>query len=93
MQVFYQVIRGGCVAPYLTGDVQIDQEGRKATATEAEILPQERTVRIAGDPALVHDPQSGSTQGSKLTYQYGNDSIAVDGRAGLPAETRRQVPR
>ncbi|MBI4460237.1 MAG: hypothetical protein HY648_09300 [Acidobacteria bacterium] len=75
------------------GGVQILDGERKATASRAEYFPAQGEIRLFGEPAVVEDPQHGVTQGARLTYRVADASIAVDGKPGLPAETRRQVLR
>ena len=75
------------------GSVQILEGARKATATWAEYFPARGELHLFGEPAVVEDPQRGVTRGVRLTYRIGDDSMAVDGKPGLPAETRRQVLR
>ncbi|MDP2736000.1 MAG: LptA/OstA family protein, partial [bacterium] len=75
------------------GNVQILEGARKASATWAEYFPARGEVRLFGEPAVVEDPRRGATRGVRLTYRIGDDSMAVDGKPGLPAETRRQVLR
>ncbi len=67
--------------------------GRKATAERAEYFPEEALFHLFGKPAVVWEPQRGSTQGVRLTYRMADDRILVEGEPGLPAETRRQVRR
>ena len=76
-----------------TGNVVILQSTRKSTGNRAEYIPQESKIILSGTLATVADPQRGMTQGTRLTYFTGNDTIFVQGEPGAPSETRRPVKR
>ena len=91
-QIDHAVANGEVVITDSGGDAG-RAAGRKATADRAEYFPAQDLFRLFGKPAVVWDPQRGSTQGARLTYRLADDRILVEGEPGLPAETRRQVQR
>ena len=72
-------------------NVRILQGHSVASGDRAEYDPARGELRLTGNLATVTDPERGTTQGAQLTYLLGDDSIRVEGRPGLPTETRWRV--
>jgi lipopolysaccharide export system protein LptA len=72
-------------------NVRILQGQRVASGDRAEYDPARGQLRLTGNLATITDPARGTTQGSQLTYLLGDDSIRVEGKPGLPTETRWSV--
>jgi lipopolysaccharide export system protein LptA len=71
--------------------VTIAEGTRVATGDRAEYLPARSEVRLYGHLAKVSDPERGTVEGPELTYHLGDDTILVQGKPGLPTETRWRV--
>ena len=74
------------------GAVTFAENGRVATGDRADYLPSREEVQLFGAPAAISDPAKGRVEGSKLTYHLGDDSIRVEGKPGVPTDTRWRVP-
>jgi lipopolysaccharide export system protein LptA len=74
------------------GGVRVTERNRAAAGDRADYLPARGEVHLFGAPASVADAEKGRIEGSKLTYVLGDDSIRVEGKPGLPTDTRWQVP-
>jgi lipopolysaccharide export system protein LptA len=72
-------------------DVRILQGLRTASGDRAEYDVARNEVRLTGDLATITDPARGTAQGPQLTYFLADDSIQVEGKPGLPTETRWSV--
>jgi LPS export ABC transporter protein LptC len=72
-------------------DVRILQGLRTASGDRAEYDVARNEVRLTGDLATITDPARGTAQGAQLTYFLADDSIQVEGKPGLPTETRWSV--
>ena len=75
-----------------TGNVVVMQEGRRATAGRAEVMPQEDRIELTESP-IVTDPQ-GSVEGSKIEIFRGERNAVVhDPRLLLRALPNLGFPR
>lgn len=63
---------GGLRQIVASGNVVISQEGRRATAGRAEVLPEEDKIVLTEDP-VVTDPQ-GTVSGEKMTFFRGEQN-------------------
>ncbi len=59
-----------------TGNVTIRQEGRRATAGRAEVLPGEDRIELTGEP-VVSDPQ-GTVAGDRIVFFRGEQNARID---------------
>jgi hypothetical protein len=73
------------------GDVRIVEGERVAAGDRADYVPGREQVELHGAPASISDPAKGRVEGAKLTYLLGDDSIRVEGKPGLPTDTRWRV--
>lgn len=75
-----------------TGHVVVMQEGRRATAGRAEVLPQEDKIELTENP-VVTDPQ-GTLEGSVITIYRGEQhAVAQDPKLTLRALPNLGFPR
>lgn len=88
---------GGIERILAIGNVRIEQEGREATAGQAEVFPQERRIVLTESPVL-RDEQ-GLVSGERITFIQGEGARVERGERGpvritLPAlpdlDTRRE---
>jgi lipopolysaccharide transport protein LptA len=66
-----------------TGNVIIEQEGRRATAGRAEVLPLEDRIVVTENPVLTDN--QGTVSGERMVFLRGERRAIVEGGASGPA--------
>lgn len=61
-------------------NVTISQPARKATGSWAEYSSETETAVLRGEPAIVSDPENGSSQGGQLTFSMKENKVTADGK-------------
>jgi lipopolysaccharide export system protein LptA len=76
-----------------TGAVQVEQEGRTATAERGEYTANEQKFFMSGGQPAITDAENGTTKGRSLTFFVASDTILVDSQAGKRTITEHRVQK
>ncbi len=74
-----------------TGDVTVQQEGRRGTAERAVYTPAEGKFVLSGGHPTVYDTTGDTTTGRELTFHFADDTIIVDSEEGSRTVTLHRI--
>jgi lipopolysaccharide export system protein LptA len=76
-----------------TGDVTVEQEGRKGTALRGDYTPAEGKFVLSGGQPTIYDITGDTTTGRELTFHFADDTIIVDSEAGSRTVTLHRIQK
>jgi lipopolysaccharide export system protein LptA len=76
-----------------TGEVIVDQAGRRATAERGEYTASEGKFVMSGGNPTLYDGSAGTTTGRQLTFYLADDTIIVDSENGSRTLTKHRVEK
>ena len=76
-----------------SGEIKIEQRGRKATGEEMVYTPAEEKFVLTGGPPSIFDAERGKITGGSLTFFRRDARVLVEGEASTPVVTQTRVAR